>query len=282
MKSILQLAHLNARVAGLGLLGRWLGTKEVAAGYDCVAATYEKVWQCHLRRTTDEFLQRLPSGLTGTILDLGSGTGYTARYLASINPKATLMAIDVSQGMLNHARQQAPANMHCVVSDMLKFLQAQSNESVSMIVSTWAMGYSHSTRVLENCGRVLSRGGTLAFIVNYSDTLSAVFHVFQRCMLRFPNHVRLAAFPRFPKNWGFLQQALVQNRFELEWHQDGLQKITPPKGELLPWLRQTGVMAGFDAMLDLSGAAGDFFETELARDRNNLFHHFAAAIARKR
>ena len=282
MNQILQLAHLNARVAGLALLGRWLGTKDVAAGYDRVASTYQEVWHCHLRRATDELLKRLPSGMSGTLLDLGSGTGYSAKYLATANPDSTVMAVDLSPEMLNCARAQAPANMRCVVSDMLEFVRAQKNGSASMIVSTWALGYSHASRLMRECGRLLPTGGRLAFIVNYADTLAPVFRAFRRCMLRFPNRVRLAAFPRFPKNWAFLERTLVRSQFEVEWRQDGQQPIAPPAGELLPWLRQTGILAGFDSMLDLSSVAGVFFEDDLAPDRDKLVHHFAMAIARKK
>jgi len=61
MNPVLQLARLNARVAGLALRGRWLGAGEIAAGYDGVAPTYDRVWQCHLRDATDALLERLMS-----------------------------------------------------------------------------------------------------------------------------------------------------------------------------------------------------------------------------
>lgn len=58
-------------------------------------------------------------------------------------------------------------------------------------------------------------------------------------------------------------------------------RITPPPGDLLPWLRQTGILAGFDAMLDLRGEAGAFFEAELTPQRDQLAHHFAMTVAHK-
>ena len=70
MSRALQLVRLNARVAGLALRGRWVGAGQIAAGYDQVAPTYDRVWQCHLRDATEDLLGRLPRGLSGTILDL--------------------------------------------------------------------------------------------------------------------------------------------------------------------------------------------------------------------
>jgi SAM-dependent methyltransferase len=278
---LVQLARLNTRVAALALQGRWLTPAAVAAGYDNAAPTYDTAWQRHLRPATDELLQRLPRGLTGVILDLGSGTGYTARLLAQSNPEATVVAVDVSPAMLERARLDAPRNLRFVVSDMLDFVHGQPAPSAALIVSTWALGYSRPARLFRECSRRLPSGARFAFIVNYADTLAPVFRSFQRCMLEFPDRVRLAAWPRFPKDWNFLEHHLRQSRFAVEWRQEGSRKITPPEGKLLPWLRQTGVLAGFEGMLDLSGPAAELFEAVINEDRDNIYHHFAMAIARK-
>jgi len=282
MNRVLQLARLNARVAGLALRGRWLGVGEIAAGYDRVAPTYDQVWQCHLRNATDDLLGRLPCGLSGTILDLGSGTGYCARHLARTNPEAQIIAVDISTEMLTRAGAGAPSNLRCVVCDMLEFVQAWDAGPPSLIVSTWALGYSHPARLIGRCGGLLCKGGLLAFIVNYRDTLAPVFRAFQRCMLRFPGRVQLAAIQRFPKDWLFLKEALEKARFNVVWWQEGQKHIECPEGLLLPWLRQTGILAGFDGMLDFSGPAASYFEEQLAPERDAIYHHFAIAIAQKK
>jgi trans-aconitate methyltransferase len=282
MNRLLQLARLNARVAGLALRGRWLGVGEIAAGYDCAAPTYDQAWQCHLRNATDDLLGRLPCGLSGTILDLGSGTGYCARRLARTNPETQVIAVDISKEMLSRAGAGAPPNLRCVVCDMLEFVQAWKAGHPSLIVSTWALGYSHPARLISRCGALLSKGCLLAFIVNYRDTLAPVFRAFQRCMLRFPGQVRLAAIQRFPKDWLFLEEALKKARFNVVWRQDGRKHIERPKGLLLPWLRQTGILAGFDGMLDLSGPAAAYFEEQLSAEGDAIFHHFVTAIAQRK
>jgi hypothetical protein len=165
---------------------------------------------------------------------------------------------------------------------MLEFVQAWEAGPPSLIVSAWALGYSHPARLLGRCGALLSKGSLLAFIVNYKDTLAPVFRAFQRCMLRFPGQVRLAAMQRFPKDWPFLESALQKAQFNVVWSQEGRKHIECPEGALLPWLRQTGILAGFDGMLDLSGPAAVYFEEQLAPERDAIFHHFAIAIAQKK
>ena len=281
MSRLVQLARLNTRVATLALQGRWLTPAAVAAGYDKVAPTYDTAWHRHLRPATDDLLERLPRGLVGVILDLGSGTGYTARRLAQANPDASVVAVDISPAMLEGARREALANLRCEVSDMLDFVRRQSTASAALIVSTWALGYSRPARLIRECGRLLPSGSRFAFIVNYADTLAPIFRSFQLCLLAFPGSVRLAAWPRFPKDWSFLQHQLRRSGFAVEWHQEGSRKIAAPEGELLPWLRQTGILAGFEAMLDLSGPVAALFEAEIVGSRDNIYHHFTTAIARR-
>jgi SAM-dependent methyltransferase len=276
-----QLLRLNARVAGLALAGKWLTATDVAQSYDRVAPTYNDAWQRRLQPVTDRFLARLPNGLTGRILDLGCGTGYATAQLAVANPTASLIGVDISPGMLAHARKAAPPNAQFACADMLAFARGAPPESARMIVSTWALGYSHPARLFKECHRVLVPGGRLGFIVNYFDTLAPVFRAFQTCMLRFPSQVRRAAWPRFPRHWPALETQLRRAGFHLEWHEDGAEPITPPTGPKLPWLRQTGILAGFDAMLNLSGPVEQMFEAELQRDMSGMVHHYAAVVAAK-
>ena len=276
---VTQLLRLNARVAGLALCGKWLTAADVAQGYDRAAPAYNEAWLRHLRPVTDRFLARLPDGLTGTILDLGCGTGYPTAQLAARNPAAVVLGVDISAGMLAQARETALPNTRFTCADMLEFAREAPSKTARMIVSTWALGYSHPARLFQECHRLLVPGGRLGFIVNYFDTLAPVFRAFQACMLRFPGQVRCAAWPRFPRNWPALEAQLRRAGFHLEWHEDGAEPITPPEGPLLPWLRQTGILAGFDAMLDLAGAAGQWFEAELELGRSGMVHHYAAVIA---
>jgi len=276
-----QLLRLNARVAGLALTGRWLSDQDIAEGYNRVAPTYNEAWQSRLRPVTDRLLERLPAGLSGNILDLGCGTGYATRQLALQNPAAKVCGVDISPGMLRLAQANSPANTQYVASDMLEYARSRPTGGTRMVVSTWALGYSRPARLFGECYRALEPGGTFGFVVNYFDTLAPVFRAYRRCMFEYPDRVHRAAWPRFPRNWPRLKQQLEGNNLSVEWHVDGEESIRVPEGPLLPWLKPTGILAGFDAMLDLSGAVAEYFEAELQRDKSGFVHHYAAVIARK-
>jgi SAM-dependent methyltransferase len=263
------------------MAGRWLSGRDIAESYDRVAPTYNEAWQRRLRPVTDRLLERLPTGLSGNILDLGCGTGYATRQLARLNPAAKICGVDISPGMLVEAQADAPGNTRYVASDMLEFARSSPSGSTQMVVSTWALGYSHPSRLFGAYYRALESGGIFGFVVNYFDTLAPVFRAYRLCMFEFPERVQRAAWPRFPHDWRRLKGQLEGNDLLVEWHEDGEESIAVPEGRLLPWLKQTGILAGFDAMLDLSGPVGEYFETELQRDRSRFVHHYAAVIARK-
>ena len=87
-----------------------------------------------------------------------------------------------------------------------------------------------------------------------------------------------SAFPRTGLSWN---GRWTKAGFQVTWQQEGRKHIEPPEDPLLPWLRQTGILAGFDGMLDLSGPAAAYFEEQLAPQRDAIFHHFAMAIAQR-
>jgi len=97
-------------------------------------------------------------------------------------------ALDISAGMLDAARRRVGAapDVTWIQDDMLAFLLRRAAGQAALILSTWAIGYSHHRQVLREAGRVLAPGGVLAFIVNYADTLAPVFHAFHRCLARHP------------------------------------------------------------------------------------------------
>ena len=310
-QAVWRCVRLNWRVTRLALDRRWLGPSAYADGYDRVAPAYDEAWQRHLRPVTDALLARIPAGRgpglvamsespsphpsppvaervpAGHILDLGCGTGYTTARLAAEHPQSPVVGVDISRGMLAQAGRRVPGTrVEWVCADMIAFLRGQADGSAALVVSAWAIGYSQPARLIGEAARVLMPGGVLAFVVNLRDTLAPVFRAYRRCLAAFPGEVRLAARLHFPRDWPALERMLGRSGLVIAWHHDGLQPITPPvtaNGSMLSWLLQTGVLAGFDAMLPLAepGRVSAHFESLLRADPESLHHHYAAAVARR-
>lgn len=285
LSTVMNLFKLNWHVFLLALQGKWLSRADYAAGYDRIASEYDRYWLSQLKKVTDVFLRHIPRLPHGHIIELGCGTGYITASLSTDFPRCSVSAIDLSMNMQSEARKKVLArNVEFVCADMLDFLTQSPDNSASMIVSGWAIGYSKPSRIIRESSRVLSRGGILAFVVNYRDTLKPVFHAYRKCMMRFPASVRKALIPRFPVSYASLESILEKNGFEVVWHEEGSHAIERPKGENghREWLLKTGVLAGFDSMLPLrnDGPVAEYFDKLLSESREPITHHYIALVAK--
>lgn len=135
--------------------------RQVAASFSRAAASYDSV--AELQRTVgNQLLARLPSGLAPQRwLDMGCGTGYFSRVLAERFSDSQGIALDIAEGMLNHARPMGGAN-HFVAGDAERLpLKA---ESVELLFSSLAVQWcANFEAVLSEAHRVLQPGGVLAF-----------------------------------------------------------------------------------------------------------------------
>lgn len=78
--------------------------RQVAASFSRAAASYDSVAELQ-RAVGHELLSRLPAAIAARRwLDVGCGTGYFSRALGELLPASQGVALDIAEGMLNHAR----------------------------------------------------------------------------------------------------------------------------------------------------------------------------------
>lgn len=252
--------------------------------YDALAPDYDQNWLSHLQPTTLKLMEQLPQHTEGRILDLGCGTGFTTEWLAKQYPHAVVLAQDISEGMLEEARNRVQANtVSFACGDMLDFMNSQSSKSATLAVSAWAIGYSNPRKILKEAYRILEPGGRFAFVVNLMDTLRPVYVAFRKTMQRYPEKLHALSNPRFPVSWKQLEKKANGCGFETEWSDEGMFEICEADQISLPWLLGTGILAGFDAMLPLKqdAEAAAYFEHNLKSQNEPLVHNHIMAILRK-
>lgn len=287
LNKYLRCITLNVQALALLLKGRILNSRDVAHSYNNIARHYDRAWLDQLKDTTDIFLGRLPAPRSQLpILDLGCGTGYTTLKLAALFPEHPVKAVDSSSGMLACAAEKINSGqVEFIQNDMLDFLHMQRDNSASMIVSGWAIGYSNPEQIIKEARRVLSQKGIFAFIVNYRDTLAPIFLAFRKTMAHFPEALKKVAFPKFPKNYNTVENNLKKSHFCIHFHKDGRQTIEPKnQGETIgDWILSTGILAGFDSMLPFNEdrQIKDFFTQQLKNEPATFFHHYMIVIAEK-
>ncbi len=137
-----------------------------AAGtYDAAAVLHAQVRETLLTRL--EFTKLTPRA----VLDAGAGTGHASRALTRRYPKALVIALDSSNGMLRvAARQQSwfrPFARVCADAELLPF----KDGSVDLIVSNLMVHWCNPDAVFAEFRRVLAPHGLLSFSAFGPDTL---------------------------------------------------------------------------------------------------------------
>jgi len=136
-----------------------------APGFDAAAVLHSDV--------RDILLERL--GLTAldprVVLDAGAGTGHSSRALRRRYPRARVIALDASLGMLKVAGRQRSwlrrFDRVCADAHRLPF----ADGSVDLIVSNLMLPWCDPDRVFAECRRVLAPRGLLSFTSLGPDTL---------------------------------------------------------------------------------------------------------------
>ncbi len=132
-----------------------------SASFSRAAASYDSVAQLQ-RDVGDELLRRLPTqGNRSRWLDVGCGTGYFSRALGARFGEEQGVALDIAQGMLEHARPLGGAK-YFVAGDAERLpLQAECCDLVfSSLAVQWCADFA---AVLGEARRVLRPGGLMAF-----------------------------------------------------------------------------------------------------------------------
>lgn len=135
--------------------------RQVAASFSRAAASYDSVAELQ-RAVGNALLARLPSAFTPQRwLDMGCGTGFFSRVLAERLPDSQGVALDIAEGMLNHASPLGGAR-YFIAGDAERLpLKA---ESLGLIYSSLAVQWcANFDGVLSEARRVLQPGGVLAF-----------------------------------------------------------------------------------------------------------------------
>ena len=103
-------------------------------------------------------LARIPAGFVPTnILDIGCGTGRLLRRMHVCWPSASLVGVDVAEGMVAQARTRTPfAAIHQAPAEHLSL----DNDSVDLVTSTTSFHHwSNQAQGVREAVRVLRKGG---------------------------------------------------------------------------------------------------------------------------
>ncbi|HEY2145463.1 MAG TPA: malonyl-ACP O-methyltransferase BioC [Steroidobacteraceae bacterium] len=149
-----------------------LNSRWVRRSFDRAAGTYDAAAVLHAQ-VRETLLQRLDftTLIPSAVLDAGAGTGHASRTLRRRYPKALVVALDASTGMLRMAaRQQSwlrPFARLCADAQALPL----KDGSIDLIVSNLMLHWCNPDAVFAEFRRVLAPHGLLSFSAFGPDTL---------------------------------------------------------------------------------------------------------------
>lgn len=148
--------------------------QDIARDFGEASGTYESAsrLQRHMGGVMLERLgRRRAGGDEPDILDLGCGTGWFTRQLLQAYPKAHVTGIDLSPGMISHARLNSPAAIDWLVADA--GCVPLPDNSVDIVFSNLMIQWcDHPLPILAECRRLLRPGGMLVCSTLLDGTLN--------------------------------------------------------------------------------------------------------------
>jgi malonyl-CoA O-methyltransferase len=143
--------------------------KQVRASFNKGAAFYNKHAEVQ-QRVAEQFFLRTKSAhaVTGSVLDVGCGTGFLTEQIHGQYPNASLIALDAAPQMLASLPVFPAIEKICADFDTIPL----ASESCGAVFSSTALQWSQDAeKTLTEWLRVLKRGGELCFSTFLAGTL---------------------------------------------------------------------------------------------------------------
>jgi len=237
---------LYARMMGKLLKKETVTAWEVAEAYDQIADSYQDWSNC-----MGSYLEQIfPDSIQGpdhpTFLDLACGSGDVSARLLDRYPKSTVVAVDLSSGMLEKAKSRlGESRVRFVHQDAASFLR-ETREPFDGVWIGWAYPYIKNALLLRSLNPVIKPGGVLGIISNRKGTLKGIIQSYQKVMERFPHQV----VKPMDTHWNLPRLTLNSDRMK----QAGFRVIKegigahpvcfPTPEQLVDWVQRTGAVAG--------------------------------------
>jgi ubiquinone/menaquinone biosynthesis C-methylase UbiE len=147
----------------------------LADRYSLRAAAYESLWSPVIRPIGERLLRSLPLSGAHTVLDVGAGAGALLPALQTAAPKACVLGIDRSEGMLQLAKQKHAGPL--LLMDVQRLGLAADCTDIA-VVAFVLFHLPYPERCLTEVNRVLRSGGmvgTVTWGAEYPPPANAIW-----------------------------------------------------------------------------------------------------------
>lgn len=236
------------------LLGRKRDLLIYKNDYDGCAQTYDSaVARRLLGKFTENVLRELDPKPGMRCIDLGCGTGHATEIIDRlVRPHGSVIGYDISECMLGIAKEKLghSSAVKFKKKDMLDALRDHQNDSIDLITSFWALGYSKPEKVLKEINRVLVNGGYAALLVNIQTSLYELQKLVIKILLRHPFTLKNIPPINFPTNLKEFRRMVKHSGLKIDsLSESSCTQLFDTGASLVSWMKTAGACAGFRGAL---------------------------------
>lgn len=281
------------KLAYMMLTRRLVNKEHYRAAYNEVAKTYE-IWLREMGQHTNKIINiDLLKGRTSVkILDFACGTGHISREILKRGLECEMVAVDISENMLEKCQDLSEQGVKLVNLEGLKYLNEaiKDNEKFDMIFCGWALPYFKNSELIKLFQRVLKGDGYVAVIANSQGTLDKMEEIFLKVMEKNPEQIDRPMDIRFNLPKG--EKGLVKLFANHGFHPVSIGKgersfVFSQPEELLDWLNKSGALAGTKQIFKCYGSIQGDLLKEIKKQKGrddgySINHKFVYGIFSKR
>jgi MoaA/NifB/PqqE/SkfB family radical SAM enzyme/protein-L-isoaspartate O-methyltransferase len=266
-----------------------VGRHELEAAYNRVHDDYDDFWLSEAAKPIEELIEKLPARGCRTAFEAGCGTGYATALLAQ--RAESVLAVDISEGMLGEARKRLEAkgidNVRFLAGDALEALDREG--PFELVFSSWVLGYIPLEPFFTATSRSLHPGGRLAFVVHKENSPRRPLEIFAELVARDPSVLQKRVAFDFPRDAAHVEAEMQAAGLQVEhlWDGAAVFRYQTPE-EVLEHLLKSGAGTAFYDAIDPArrdALSGEFLDLLAAGrhppERFEVAHEYVACIAKK-
>ncbi|MGD9581007.1 MAG: class I SAM-dependent methyltransferase [Vampirovibrionia bacterium] len=269
----------------LFLQGRFVETSDFQRSYEALASSYDNEWYVHLDKVTTDVVAELAQIQPQCILDAGCGTGSSTFKLRGTFSDSYIAGLDFSPSMLAEAKKKFSKDRALLVRDSLENgIKRFSNNQFDLVTCFWSLGYAKNKAVYKQLNRILADKGYLFILTNKRNTLKEVRQSMKYTMFQHIDMIDKVPLHKFPKDKQHLLDMLGSNYEEIKYGEGSFSINLADKKNMLDWILNTGILAGYEYILDLrkNKPCRDTFVKYFNDNFSELTHNYMWLLVQKK
>ncbi len=187
-----------------------VGRVELESAYDEVHEDYDQYWLSQAGQPVEELVRRIDWRGTERVFEAGCGTGFATVMLG--RRARSVVAADVSEGMLSEARRRVEAdhraNVEFLHGDALELLRSRGPFDV--VFTSWVLGYIPLRPFFTVAAESLAAGGRVTLIVHRQHSPREPMEVFTELVSDDPTVLSKRVFFDFPVDADHLRREISE------------------------------------------------------------------------